>query len=332
MTLRRLVCWKSVFYRVLLPTLRRFGPGVTDAALGFLGRVAGAMRPSRRRVLRRGAELAAESLGSRVIPDRVAFRTALAASVPRYLARDYLLEGLGDEEFDQRFDVTGFEPVAARLAAGEGVVLVGSHLGAHLAAMHWMVRRGLPVRLLVQRPRHVSPTLDRFFDRPDTRDPQSAYLLRRDLSRSEAAARVLRARNALRAGRAVYLNGDIPWRTSGAHTGRLLGIEHPFLALWAELAILANVPVVRVFCTHLPAGRYALSFDPPERVEPGNQGMAVASYLARLAEVVAANPAEAIPYLTWPAYLPPLSITSPQGASLPGDYALSRSPVAQPAL
>jgi lauroyl/myristoyl acyltransferase len=215
-----------------------------------------------------------------------------------------LLQRASDAELDARFDVTGFQHVAGRLARGQGLLILGCHLGAHLAAVHWMVRRGLPIRLLVQRPRHIAPTLDRWFDLHEPGDPypQSAFFLRRGLPPAEAAARVLRARDALRAGRAVYLNGDIPWPTPAGRPGRLLGVERTFLALWADLAVLAEIPVVPLFASHRPGGRYALTFDPPLTIASGGQASAVATYLARLDAVIAADPAEAIPHLTWPAY------------------------------
>lgn len=303
---RHLLSWKSLFYLVLLPALRRLGPARADAALAALGRLTGAVVPPRRRELARAADRVRAGLAhpaaGRESP--AALRADLAASVARHLARDYLLEGASDSDLAARFDVSGFEPVAERLGQGRGVLILACHLGAHLAGVHWMVRRGLPIRLLVQRPRHVSPTLDRWFDHLEPGDPypQSAFFLRRGLPPAEAAARVLRARDALRAGRAVYLNGDIPWSPPAGRPGRLLGVDRTFLGLWADLAVLAGVSVVPVFATHRPGGRYALTFDPPFTVPPRGQGAAVARYLARLDAAIAEAPHEAIPHLTWPAY------------------------------
>ena len=93
--------------------------------------------------------------------------------------------------------------------------MVGSHLGAHIAGVHWLFRRGVPLRLLVQRPRHVSSELNRRFDAGGIH-PQVEMFLRRDLSPAVAVERVFRARSALRDGLAIYLNGDIPW--SGPNT------------------------------------------------------------------------------------------------------------------
>ena len=58
-----------------------------------------------------------------------------------------------------RFEVLGYEHLERALAAGRGVILVGSHMGAYIAGLHWLFRKRLPVRALVQRPPHVSRTL-----------------------------------------------------------------------------------------------------------------------------------------------------------------------------
>lgn len=324
---RHLLSWKTLFYGACLPALRRLGPSRADAALSALGRLAGIL-PVRRRLLTQAADRALAHLDPSPLvgecgepakgggPGRSPRRTIrstlradLAANIARHLARDYPLEAASDTGLAARFDVNGFEPVAERLAAGRGLLILGCHFGAHLAAVHWMVRRDLPVRLLVQRPRHVSPTLDRWFDRREPGDPypQSAFFLRRGLPPAEAAARVLRARDALRAGKAVYLNGDIPWAPPAGRPGRLLGVERPFLALWADLAVLAGVPVVPLFATHRPGGRYALTFDPPRTIPPAGQADAVAAYIARLDAAIAADPAEAVPHLTWPTYDAPVT-------------------------
>ena len=143
-----------------------------------------------------------------------------AAGSLRFLARDYLLDPT-DEPVLARFDVPGDERLRAALARGRGTVLVGGHLGAHVAAFHWLFRSGVPLRLMVQRPHHVAASLNRFFDR-DEPEPQAGFFLRRALAPGECVARVLRARGAAR-GQAVYLPGDIPWTGPNTRSGRLLG-------------------------------------------------------------------------------------------------------------
>ena len=160
--LRRVLCWKFVFYDLLLPALRRLGPARGDAILGFLGRLAMAVRPRRGNGLRAALERASAALDADWSIETT--WPALAANTARFLARDYPLDRQSDEAVLSRFDVRGYERLRATLSDGRGAILVGSHLGAHIAGVHWLFRRGVPLRLLVQRPRHVSRELNRRFD------------------------------------------------------------------------------------------------------------------------------------------------------------------------
>ena len=115
---------------------------------------------------------------------------ALAANTARFLARDYPLDRQPDAEVLARFDVHGYGRLQSALDGGRGAILVGSHLGAHIAGVHWLYRRGVPLRLLVQRPRHVSHELNRRFDMGGPH-PQSELFLRRDLTPCGAVERLL---------------------------------------------------------------------------------------------------------------------------------------------
>ncbi len=304
MNVRHLLSWKTLFYDVLLPGLRRLGAERGDAVVAGLGWVANTVRPRRRRLLNGSLRRAREALDAHW--PLSATRAALARNVGRFLARDYPLDGLSHTEVNARFSVQGFEHLQAALAGGRGVIVLGSHLGAHVAALHWLYRQDVPLRLLVQRPRHVSRELRRRFDRDDAPHPQRALFLRRAMPPVEAVERLLRARAVLRDGMALYLSGDIPWASCNTRPGRFLGQTRPFLSVWADLAALTRAPVVPVFCTHREGGRYALSFDVPWTVVPGAEGLAVARYLERLEAEIAAHPADAVAHLTWPCYGPSL--------------------------
>ncbi len=227
----------------------------------------------------------------------------------RFLARDYLLDTPDDAAALSLFDVTGVDALHAALDAGRGAVLVGGHLGGHLSAFHYLYRSQLPVRLMVQRPHHVTPALERFFDR-DEPDPQSGYFLRRALQPGECVSRMIRARAALRSGRAVYLPGDVPWSGPNTRPGRLLGQTHPLLSVWADLASLTKSPGFFVTCHHRPAGRFGLNFEPLSTVAPGGEAAAVAHYLSRLERAIATHPSDAVAHLLWPCYGPPLPTRS----------------------
>ena len=302
MKLRHALSWKSWYYKVVLPGLRCLGPEASDAALTAFGRAIATASPSRRRQIAEAVARANRILGADW--DEPDAADAVAANLARFSARDYPLDGVADEEVLTRFDVEGLEHLDSALAGGRGVVLVGSHLGAHVSAQHWLYRRGVPLRLLVQRPKHVSRDLRRRFDR-DEAHPQSGFFLRRSMTPAESVGRLLEARSALRDGLAVYLSGDILWPGPNCRGGRLLGVDRTFLAIWADLAAHARSPVVFLFAKHRPGGRYALTFDPPRTIEPGGEDPAVAAYFRRLEAEIAGNPADAIAYLLWPCFGPP---------------------------
>lgn len=302
MSLGHMLSWKTAYYDLLWPALRRLEPGRADAIVGGLGRLAHAAWPPRRGVMQRVKARLAR------LPhpptERARFRRELAGNVARFLARDYPLDDLDDASAVARFTVEGEDLLDEALAQGKGLIVLGSHLGAHVAGLHWLYRRGLPVRLFVQRPRHVSRYLQARFDQADGPHPQADLFLKRGLPPREAADRVLRARAALRAGLPLYVSGDVPWPSPHARPGRLMGVRRPFLALWADLAAATGAPVLMLVCGHEPGGRFRLRFEPPFLVPPGGEPAAVAHYLARLDAAIAADPAEAVAHLTWPCYDP----------------------------
>jgi phosphatidylinositol dimannoside acyltransferase len=295
---RHILSWKSWFYKVVLPGLRRLGPTACDSALALFGRAVASI-PSRHRAIAEAVHRANAAL--RAGWDEPTTRRSVAANLARYSARDYPLDGLADDEVLARFDVRGADHLDAAMSRGRGVVLVGSHLGAYVPALHWLDRKGLPTRLLVQRPKHVSRDLHRRFDREEIH-AQSRFFLRRSMTPAESVERLLRARSALRDGLAVYLSGDILWPGANCRKGRLLGVDRTFLAIWADLAAHARAPVVFLFAKHRPGGRYALTFDAPRAIEPGSEDQAVARFLRRLESEIVQNPADALAYLLWPCF------------------------------
>ena len=299
----RLFHWKTWYYEAILPSLILGGPRVTSEVLSGLGRVQAALSPNWRRTVRTRIQELSATL--RVDWDVDKTVDSLASVMPRFAARDYLVEHARGEAFDQMFEVVGSEHLAQATAESErGVVILGSHLGSYLTGLHWLYRSGHPIRSLVQRPCHVSSRLNREFDKIGPH-PQSSLFLQRDLSPSESVLRMLRARAALQSGVSVFLMGDIPWNSPNARLGRFLGYDRPFLSVWIDLAILARVPVLFSFCTILPEGRYRLTFDPPWQPSAGEEAIAQARYLGRLEGVVRADPANAAAHLLWPCYQSP---------------------------
>ena len=302
MFIREALRWKFVFYELLLPALRRLGPSGYDTALGTLGRVWAWIWPARKARLvcaLRHAQQALD-LDGPIEP----LWPELAANSARFLARDYALDVASDAAVFGRFRVQGEEHLRRALSLGRGAILVGSHMGAHIAGLHWLFRCDLPVRALIQRPRHVSRVLADRFDAAQGPHSQADVFLRRDLAATARVERLIRARAALRDGLAIYLSGDIPWSGPNTQPGCLLGQPLRFLSIWTELAVLTRAPVFHVFCTHLPRGKFALEFEAVGHVRSGEEGDAVADYLKALEARIATFPTQAVAHLLWPCFNP----------------------------
>ena len=322
---RDLFHWKTHVYGGMLPALRGLGPERADAALDALGRLSAAVNPARRALLRNALRRARVSLGTDWQDD--ALVPALSAGMLRFQARDYLLDTRDDAQALARFDVKGGELVDAAAQAGRGLIVVGAHYGAHLAAFHWLFRRHIPLRVMVQRPRHISRALGRFFEEGGP-DPQSAFFLTRGLGPADCVERLLRVRAALRSGKAVYFAGDIPWTGPNTRAGHLLGQRHSFLSVWADLSALTGAPVVTAFCNHRPGGRFSLQFQPQGTVPRGGENAAVADSLTRLESAIAADPCDAVAHLLWPCYGPPCPAAA--AANLPSRPGRRRAAVLAP--
>lgn len=299
--------WKPWYYRALIPALCRLGPERCDKALERLGRIA-ARRPGKVTKIEARLDAARRTLGASWDP--VKARESLIGNLARFSARDCTLGGLADDDAIARFEVVGGEHLDRAIGSGRGVILLGCHFGAYLAAMHWLIRRRVPLRLMLQRPRHVSAELSRWFDRagslddPDAsrpgRDPQTEFFLRRKMPPGDGALRVIRARSALLNGLAVFINGDVAWDAGCSRPGTLLGRRARYQSAWTDLAILTRSPVLPIFCSHRPGGRFALTMDPPWHLVPGDQQASVDRFLSRLESAIADEPNEAIAHLLWP--------------------------------
>jgi lauroyl/myristoyl acyltransferase len=299
--LRRITTWKYLFYDLIMPALRRLGPRHGDALLGSLGQWITALRPRDRARLRTALERARSALDADWSIDTTL--PLLAANRARFLARDYPLDGLSVQSVLERFDVRNYHALRASMSEGRGAILVGSHLGAHIAGIHWLYRRGIPVRLLVQRPKHVSRYLTDEFD-SDRPHPQHSLFLRRHLEPTVAVERIMEARAALRDGLAIYLNGDIRWTGPNTCAATLLGRPQRFLSIRTELAVLTRAPVFLLFCTHQTGGRFRLDIEPIGSLRPGEESAAIADYLRELECRIENSPENAIAHLVWPCYEP----------------------------
>ncbi len=184
--LRLVLSWKFVFYNRILPVLRRLGPArATGSWAGWAG-IALAILPRRRARLRASLRRAEEALDADW-PMRTTW-PALASNTARFLARDYPLDRQSDEAILRSVRRPGLRTPAGGDGRRPGrdpgrQPPRGPHRGGALA-----LSAGVPLRLLVQRPRHVSRELNRRFDEGGPH-PQAEFFLRRDLSPTVAVER-----------------------------------------------------------------------------------------------------------------------------------------------
>src|SRR5262249_17310299 len=114
----------------------------------------------------------------------------LAGNQIRWRTRDRLLDGLSDDRVAPMFRVTGRDRLDAALAGRKGVVLLCNHFGSHMMPAHWLARQGYPLRLFIERPRHISRFLSSRFD-TDGPTGQRKLFISRKASPAEAASSIL---------------------------------------------------------------------------------------------------------------------------------------------
>ena len=228
----------------------------------------------------------------------------LASGLVHWRSRDRLLDGLTDAQALRRFEVEGREHLDRAYAQKRGVILLGNHFGSHLHPSHWLFRERYPLRLFMERPRHVSKYMTDQF-RTDGPLGQEKLFISRRSTPTEAAASILRAMRILKAGMILQIAGDVRWQ--GAHTApaHFLGSTYLFSTTWVVLAARTGAPVVPVFCRPDDHGRYILEFLPSFRVPTDalRNGQA-AAYVQRgldaVAEQVRRHPDQSNDYFTWP--------------------------------
>jgi KDO2-lipid IV(A) lauroyltransferase len=249
--------------RIILPALRRMPPGASARFVAGIGGVEYALFRSLRLRFIQAVERAQDHFGARW--DVPAVSRALASGQIRWRIRDQLLDGVTDERLPALFTVAGQEHYDDAAAQGKGVILLGNHFGAHLLPAHWLARQGVPIRLFMERPHHVSRRLGREFETDGPLGQKKLFISRR-ASAAEAAGSILRAGRILKAGMTILIASDVRW--NGQHTApaAFLGNQYTFSATWVVLAALTGAPVVPVFCKMRPDGTHELEYLPAFQV------------------------------------------------------------------
>lgn len=299
----KILRWKSWFYEGLVPVLARRGPLEAGMELERIGQAINSLWPLRWRAIRKA-----------VRRNRVACHApwkehevtkGLARQMLRYLARDYVLDVIPPHDWSELFTVTGHEHVQNAISDGRGLILLGSHLGGHLAGVHWMIDHGVPLRMLVQRPRNVSRRLHAWFDEEHPVCTQRDLFLKRDLTAAESARRMTDARRLIQSGHAIYTNCDIPWSGPNTDTCRFLGKPVRLQSIWIDLAKILGCPVITLECRQKPGGRFELQFDEPLMIgAKDSRELVFEKVLGRLEKSILDYPDDAIAHLTWPHFRP----------------------------
>lgn len=288
--------------RVLMPLLRRAPAPVSAAVIDGLGWINYKLVPGNREIyegaVRRGRLETGEDWDDRQVARR------LASGLVHWRSRDRLLDGLTDEQALRRFEVQGRDHLDRAYSQRRGVILLGNHFGSHLHPSHWLYREDYPLRLFMERPRHVSRYMTGQFQTDGPLGQEKLFISRRSTP-TEAAASILRAMRILNAGMVLQIAGDVRWQ--GAHTAPadFLGSTYLFSTTWVVLAAMTGAPVVPVFCRPDGRGRYLLEFQPSFRVPAeaprnGQDARHVQRALDAIAEQVRRHPDQSNDYFTWP--------------------------------
>lgn len=291
---------RKVLLGIVLPALRRLPPRVASNMVANIGRAEyGLLKGLRHRVdeaVRQGSHHFGRTW------DVAAVGRELAGNQIRWRTRDQLLDGLADECVAPLFNVTGRAFLDDALKAGRGVVLLCNHFGSHMMPAHWLMREQYPLRLYMERPRHISKFLSRQFD-TDGPTGQRKLFVSRKATPAEGASSVMRAARVIQSGMILMIAGDVRWNGPQTSPADFLSRRYSFSNTWIKLAALTGAPVVSVFC-RIEDGGYQLDFRAPFTVPSGGVGPEenserVQSFLKTIEAEVELHPENSGEYFFW---------------------------------
>lgn len=223
----------------------------------------------------------------------------ISGRLTRWRLRDVLLDGPDKARALNTFDVIGREHLEVAQAEGKGVILLANHFGSHVLPGHWMLREGIDFRFLTERPRHVSKSLDHYFQSSGPLG-QTELFISRVKSGNDGVSSIFRSLRILKAGHVLLIASDVRWADNQSVVAEFLGDRWKFTPIWAILAQRCGAPVLPCYCTMLPDGRHRLEFEAPYHVAPGaNLQETVQAALKRLEAKVIEDPTNANDYFFW---------------------------------
>ncbi len=292
---------RKVLLGFVLPLLRKLPPRSASEILAGIGRTEYSLFKGLRHRVDQAVIEGSHHFGRDWDISRIG--RALAGNQIRWRTRDQLLDGLPDGRVAPLFEVEGRARLDAALAENRGVVLLCNHFGSHMMPAHWLLRENYPLRLFMERPRHISKFLSSRFDTDGPTGQRKLFISRR-ASPAEAAGSIIRATRVLRAGMILMIAGDVRWSGPQNSPAEFLGHEYTFSNTWVKIAAMTGAPVVPVFCRIDDQAAYRLEFLDPftigsDQTSADDVAGAVQRFLRIVEAQVERDPANSNEYFFW---------------------------------
>ena len=292
---------RKVLLGTILPLLRKLPPRVASNMVAGIGRTEYALLRGVRHRVDTAVSYGQHHFGKDWDVTRVG--RELAGNQIRWRTRDRLLDGLSDEQVNPLFQVDGREHLNDALAEKRGVLLLCNHFGSHMMPAHWLYRAGYPLRLFMERPRHISKFLSSQFDSEGSTGQKKLFISRK-ANPTEAAGSIMRAARVLNAGMVLMIAGDVRWSGPQNSPAEFLGRRYTFSNTWIKLASMSGAAVVRVFCRIEDDGSFTLEFHPPYHIPKGDHDPEAAAnlvqdFLRAVEREVERYPANSNEYFFW---------------------------------
>jgi phosphatidylinositol dimannoside acyltransferase len=292
---------RKVLLGIVLPVLRRLPPRVASGVVAGIGRTEYSLLKGLRHRVDQAVLQGSHHFGRSWNVAEVG--KELAGNQIRWRTRDRLLDGLSDERVAPLFSIGGRHRLDAAIAENRGVILLCNHFGSHMMPAHWLMREGYPLRLFMERPRHISKFLASHFD-TDGPTGQRKLFISRKATPTEGASSIIRAARVLKAGMVLMIAGDVRWSGPQTSSALFLGRVYTFSNTWVKLAAMTGASIVPVFCRIDDTGAYQLEFEEPYKIpnggsDPEEAAGWVQAFLKTIETQVERYPANSNEYFFW---------------------------------